>query len=144
MTIAPVDPRPLASAMVTSEARSTKTISTMPTSARPPARGHAGGNFHIGRSRRCSRQVGTTPAITRAAMPSVVPTDRTSWADSGSSDSGSPLPSGTNARHAAMTTRLDRAGPRVGPANLRYDCSSPYSTTESPYSSACGANTTSM
>ena len=120
MTMAPVDPRPLAKAMVTSEAKSTKTISMMPTSARPPARrATPGGNLQAGRSRRCSRQVGTTATATRAAMPSVVPTDKTSWADSGSLDSGSPWLSGTKARHAAMTTRLDTAGPRVGPVNRR-------------------------
>ena len=44
-------------------------------------------------------------------MPSVAPSDRTSSADSGSLDSGSPPLSGTNARQDAMTTRLATAGP---------------------------------
>ena len=58
-------------------------------------------------------------------MPSVAPTARTSSADSGSLASGSPPLSGTKARQDAMTTRLEMAGPRVGPVNRRYACSSP-------------------
>jgi hypothetical protein len=54
-----------------------------------------------------------------APMPSVVPTDKTSSADIGRLPSGCPSLSGTKARQAAMTTRLEMAGPRVGPANRR-------------------------
>src|SRR5580700_8096533 len=43
-----------------------------------------------------------------------------------------------------MSTRLEIPGPIDGAPNRRYDCSSPYSTTDSPYSSACGAKTRSM
>ena len=52
-------------------------------------------------------------------MPSVAPIDKTSAADSGSLDSGSPPLSGTKATQDAMTTRLATAGPRVGPVNRR-------------------------
>src|SRR5579862_8933800 len=43
-----------------------------------------------------------------------------------------------------MRTRLEMPGPMDGAANRRYDCSSPYRTTESPYRRAWGANTRSM
>src|SRR2546429_4928689 len=144
MTIAPVEPRPLAKAMQTTVDTSMAAISASPASARPPARrATPGGNRKTGRTRRCSRHAGTAPTTTRAAMPSVVPTDRTSSAVSGGLDSGRPWLSGTKARQVPMTTRLEMAGPRVGPANRRYACSSPYRTTESPYSRTCGANTAS-
>lgn len=120
MTIVPVVPCPLARAMATTEDRSTTMISTRPQSARPPARrATPGGNRKTGRNRRCSRHVGTMPTTTRAATPSVVPTDRTSSADTGRLPSGCPPLSGTKARQAAMITRLEMAGPRVGPANRR-------------------------
>ena len=98
-TIAPVSPRPLARAMATTLATSMAMSSMTPTSARPPARrATPGGNRSIGRNRRCSRQVGGMATTTRAAMPSVVPTDKTSSADSGSWASDRPLFNGTKAR----------------------------------------------
>jgi hypothetical protein len=104
--------------------RSLAIRSITPTIARPPARrAIPGGNRRAGRSLRCSRHVGTTATRTRAATPSVVPTDRTSSADSGSRASGSPWFSGTNARYAAMMTRLEIAGPTAGALNRRYACS---------------------
>jgi len=57
------------------------TSSTTPTSARPPARrATPGGNRSTGRNRRCSRHVSGSATTTSAAIPSVVPTDRTSSA----------------------------------------------------------------
>ena len=85
--------------MVTREATSTAMSSATPTRARPLARrATPGGNRSVGRNRRCSRHVGTAPTTTRAATPSVVPTDRTSSACSGSVASGRPLASGTKER----------------------------------------------
>lgn len=120
ITMAPVEPRPFASAMATTEARSIMTSSTTPTSASPPVRrATPGGNRSAGRSRRCSRQVGTTPTTASAAMPAVEPAARTSSAVSGSRASGSPRPSGTNSRQDVITTTLATAGPAEGAANLR-------------------------
>ena len=86
--------------------------SAVPTRARPPARrATPGGNPTAGRSRRRNRQTGTAPTTTSAAIPSVVPTDRTSSADRGSWANGSPRLSGTNVRQAAITTTLETAGP---------------------------------
>ena len=70
-----------------------------PTTASPPAwRATPDGNRSTGRNVRCSRQVGGKATASSAATPSVVPTDRTSWAVSGSLASGRPRLSGVKAR----------------------------------------------
>ena len=62
---------------------------------------------------------GNRATASSAATPSVVPTDRMSSAVIGSLDSGRSRSAGAKARYAEMTTRLDTAGPRAGPTNLR-------------------------
>ena len=83
-TIAPVGPRPLASAMVASVYRSLAMKSMIPTATRPLARrATPGGNDRAGRIFTCSRQVGGTATRTSTATPAVAPTDSTSWAEAG-------------------------------------------------------------
>jgi hypothetical protein len=101
-------------------------ISITPTRASPPARrATPAGNHSRGRKVSRSRAVGTTATASSAATPSVVPTDKMSSAVSGSRDNGRSLSAGAKARYAEMTTRLEMAGPRAGPAKRRYACSSP-------------------
>ena len=84
MTIAPVSPCPLASAMTTSVFRSLAMKSMIPTTTRPPARrATPGGNDRPGRILTCSRQVGGTATRTSTATPRVAPTDSTSCAETG-------------------------------------------------------------
>ena len=84
MTIAPVSPRPLASAMTTSVFRSLAMKSMIPTVTRPPARrATPGGNDRAGRNFTCSRQVGGTATMTSMATARVAPTDSTNWAEAG-------------------------------------------------------------
>src|SRR5215469_1857586 len=146
-TSAPECPNRLASTITTATEASCATRASTPASASFRTRlPMPGGNRSVGRGARRSFQAGTSAVATSASTPSVVPPDSRYSANGGRLSRRLTYcsPTAPNPAYAPTTTRLDSSGASAGAPNLRCDCKTPYSTTASPYSRTCGANTISI